>query len=164
MTEWRAGPWGSCRSVGLMGCGFVLLKLYLLRCTQLISDSSEGFSTLHSLLTNILTLPFIKSLLLQFFPQYFVPVLATPNKTKPLQEWHLGVHDRGLGDEHCSLKTSSHTLPSSPNLSPWLSLSLALLEKAAAAFSDVTDSNDSSQFCVLTVKRSLGTGDRQGGK
>lgn len=41
---------------------------------------------------------------------------------------------------------------------------LALLEKAAAVFSDVTDSNDSSQFCVLTVKRNLGAGDRQGGK
>ncbi|KAI4550818.1 hypothetical protein MJT46_018325 [Ovis ammon polii x Ovis aries] len=34
--------------------------------------------------------------------------------------------------------------------------SLTLLEKAVDAFSDVTSSNDSSQFCVLTVKRNLG--------
>lgn len=49
------------------------------------------------------------------------------------------------------------------SLSPSLSL-FSIAGESCFAFSDVTDRNDSSQFCVLTVKRSLRARDRQRGK
>lgn len=71
-------------------------------------------------------------------------MLGKQNETKPLQEWPLWVHDRGLVDEQRSPKTSRNILFLPRSFYLTRSLGLALLEEAADAFSDVTDSNDIS--------------------
>ena len=86
------------------------------------------------------------------------------NRSKPFQEGIWGGHDRGLETSTALLKLVQIFFSAPWSFSSSLSLDLELLENAVDAFSDVTGTNDRSQFCVLTVKRNLGAGDRQGGK